>query len=261
MQSLPGQCILFERTSAHAILRLNRPEKLNSLSGEMFEVLSDQLGQLEQDPDLRAVILTGQGDRAFSAGTDILELSSATDSAALSERGQQLCTRIEQFPVPIIAAVNGLAAGGGFELVLACHLRIAASTATFSLPETKLGLMPGYGGTQRLVRELGVGRALEMMLTGRILTSEEASNAGLVNRVVPLSRLLGEALAIADEMAKLSPLSIRSCLRTVIQGLDLSLADGLKLETEVFALLFDTEDVREGTSAFLEKRSPMFRGR
>ena len=252
--------ILIERTPALAILRLNRPEKLNALSSEMFEALGSELSHLENDQDLRAVILTGAGQRAFCAGTDIKELR-AEDASTLSERGQQLCARIENFPVPVIAAINGVAAGGGLELALACHLRLSSANATFSLPETKLGLIPGYGGTQRLARELGVGRALEMMLTGRTLVSEEALKFGLVNRIVSPGLLLSETTSLANEIAQLSPLSIRGCLKAVTLGLDLPLEEGLRLETKIFASLFETEDAREGTRAFLEKRSPVFKGR
>ena len=252
--------ILIERTPVLAILRLNRPEKLNALSNDIFEALGSELSHLEDDNDLRAVILTGAGERAFCAGTDINELRDA-DASMLSERGQRLCDRIENFPVPVIAAINGIAAGGGLELALACHLRLASTEASFSLPETKLGLIPGYGGTQRLARELGVGRALEMMLTGRTLSSEEALAFGLINRIVSPEMLLSETTSLVNEIAQLSPLSIRGCLKAVARGLDLPLEEGLKLETEIFASLFETEDVREGTRAFLEKRSPVFKGR
>jgi len=252
--------ILVDRTPALTIVCLNRPEKLNALSSDVFEALNAELSHLENDNDLRAVILTGSGERAFCAGTDIKELR-GTDASTLSERGQQLCDRIENFPVPVIAAINGIAAGGGLELVLACHLRLASADATFSLPETKLGLIPGYGGTQRLARELGVGRALEMMLSGRTLSSEEALKFGLINRIVSPEILLSETTSLANEIAQLSPLSIRGCLKAVTRGLELSLEEGLKLETQIFASLFETEDAREGTRAFLEKRSPVFKGR
>ena len=255
-----SQQILFERHSTHALLRLNRPEKLNSLSSEMFEALNAHLTELESDEELRVLIITGQGEQAFCAGTDIGELKES-NAAEISERGQHLCNRIESFPVPVVAAINGIAAGGGLELALACHLRIASTQASFSLPETKLGLIPGYGGTQRLTRELGVGPAVEMMLTGKSLTSEEALELGLINRVVPPSQLLSETVSLIDEISKLSPLSIRACLTAVTEGLQLPLEEGLELEKELFASLFETEDAREGLSAFLEKRSPVFKGR
>jgi len=253
--------IIFERTQDIAILRLNRPEKMNSLAREVFEAVHERLGVLEADSALRALILTGEGERAFCAGTDILELNRANDGTEISERGQGLCDRIEKFPVPVIAAINGIAAGGGLELALACHLRIASTNASFSLPETKIGLIPGYGGTQRLTREIGAGRATEMMLTGRTMTSVEALNVGLVNKVVPPADLHSETLSLANQISRLSPLSIRACLKAVTQGMELPLAEGLKLETELFSELFGTEDAHEGTSAFLEKREPVFKGR
>ena len=253
--------VTLERSSLFAFLRLNRPEKLNALSNEMFAAFNEHLDCLEHDNDLRAVIITGEGDRAFCSGTDIAELHDAAVGTTISERGQQLCGRFESLPVPVIAAINGIAAGGGFELALACHLRVASSSATFSVPEIKLGLIPAYGGTQRLTRELGAGPALEMMLTGRSMTSDEALRLGLVSRVVQPSELMSEATSLAKEISELSPLSIRACLEAVIKGLELPLSEGLKLETELFSSLFETEDAREGTSAFLEKRKPVFKGR
>ena len=254
------QQILIERASSYAIISLNRPEKLNSLSSEMFDSLNSHLDHLENDPELRVLIITSAGERAFCSGTDIAELNLANPTE-ISERGQSLCNRIERFPLPVIAAINGIAAGGGLELALACHLRIASNSATFSLPETQLGLIPGYGGTQRLTRELGVGPAIEMMLTGKTMTGEQALESGLVNRLVAASELMTEAISMADEISKLSPLSIRACMKAVTEGLDLPLEEGLKLETGLFISLFATEDAREGLSAFLEKRSPVFRGR
>jgi enoyl-CoA hydratase len=251
---------ILERPSPSiAIIQLNRPEKLNALSSEIFAALNHHLDELTHDTDLRVLLLTG-AQRAFCAGTDISELTSI-DATTLSQRGQRLCNRLETFPVPVIVAVNGIAAGGGLELVLACHLRLASTEATFSLPETKLGLIPGYGGTQRLTRELGVGQALDLMLTGKTITAEAAFEFGLLNRVVPATQLMNETLSLAEDISKLSPLSIKACLKAVTQGLDLSLEEGLKLETELFASLFETEDAREGTRAFLEKRAPVFKGR
>lgn len=259
---MPKPLIIYERRNSFAIIRLNRPEKLNALSREMIAALSDVLKQLENEPELRAVILTGEGERAFCVGTDINELTNLTESEALetSMRGQAVCNQVENLPVPVIAAINGLAVGGGCELALATHIRVASKDAEFSLPETKLGVIPGYGGTQRLAREIGRGRALETMLTGRSISAEEAYGCGLVNRVVDPSMVFGEAQSIAGEIAKLAPLAIRSCLRAVTGGLELPLKQGLALEAEIFASLFATEDMKEGTRAFLEKRSPIFKG-
>jgi enoyl-CoA hydratase len=254
--------ITTERKDAVEIIRLNRPEKFNALSREMIVYLSDIFTKLADDSELRAVILTGTGDQAFCAGTDINELTQLepADAAKVSERGQSLCNQIENFPVPVIAAIDGIAAGGGCELALACHIRIASATAQFSLPETKLGIIPAYGGTQRLKREVGNGRALEMMLTGKTVGADEALQIGLVNRVTSADNLLAAAKSLAGEIAGLAPLAIRACLKAITLGSELALPDGLALETELFAALFATEDMREGTRAFLEKRQPVFKG-
>jgi len=253
--------VIIERRESFTIVRLNRPEKLNALSSEMILALSEIFTNLNTQPELRAVILTGAGDKAFCAGTDVAELAPLDEDHAreTSERGQTLCNQIESCGVPVIAAINGIAAGGGCELVLACHIRIAAPNAQFSLPETKLGVSPGYGATQRLAREIGNGRALEMMLTGRTLNAEEALQFGLINHLAPAGELLAQAESLAGEISKLAPLAIRACLEAVIQGNELPLAEGLALEAKLFAGLFATDDVREGTSAFLEKRQPVFK--
>ncbi len=254
--------ILLERRDQFATVTLNRPEKLNALSRETITALGDAFKSFANDEKLRAVILTGAGDRAFSAGTDLGELIDvpADQAREVADRGQQLCDQIEQTAVPVIAAINGIAAGGGCELALACHLRIAARNARFSLPETKLGLIPGYGGTQRLVRELGRARALELTLLSGAINAEDALKLGLVNQVVESSELLSTAESLASEITKLAPLAIRACLKAVIAGSELPLDQGLAFEAELFASLFATADMREGTRAFLEKRKPNFRG-
>jgi len=262
LQFMSSPHIGFGRSESVAIIHLNRPEKLNTLTWEMILALSDLFANLDQQPELRAVILTGAGDKAFCAGTDIVEIAGLDNDQAreVSERGHALCNQIESCGVPVIAAVNGIAAGGGCELALACHLRLTADNAQFSLPETKLGIIPAYGDTQRLAHEIGEGRALEMMLMGRIVSAEEALRLGLVNRVVPRDQLMTQAVSLASEIAQLAPLAIRACLEAVTEGTRLPLAEGLKLEAKLFASLFATEDVREGTSAFLEKRTPVFKG-
>jgi len=255
--------ITTERRNSIEIIQLNRSDKLNALTRDMILALTDSFKTIEEHSDVRVVILTGSGE-AFCAGTDIAELAATTDhdrAREISERGQVLCNQIENCSVPVIAAVNGIAAGGGCELALACHLRIAATNAQFSLPETKLGVVPAYGGTRRLARELGNGRALEMMLTGRSVPAEQALQFGLINRVTTASDLMKEAELLATEIAKLAPLAIRACLQAVIKGEELPLAEGLRLEAELFASLFTTEDVREGTRAFFEKRQPIFKGK
>lgn len=255
--------VVLELKGALAVVRLDRPEKMNALSRRMLEELGEAFARVELERDVRACILTGAGERAFCAGTDIAELSALDESGALeaARRGQEVCERIERFGVPVIAAVNGLAAGGGCELALSCHLRIASTVAQFSLPETKLGVIPAYGGTQRLARIIGRGRALEMMLTGASMSAIEAERAGLVNRITTPERLLAEAESLAGEIAGLAPLAIRACLEAVTRGIEMPLPEGLALEAKLFSSLFSTEDMREGTSAFLEKRAPVFKGR
>lgn len=259
---MDSSSIITERNDSFKIIRLNRPDKFNALSREMILALSDTFKNIDDDRDLHAIILTGAGDRSFCAGTDIAELTQLDQDCAreVSERGQTICDQIENCGVPVIAAVNGIAAGGGCELALACHIRIASADAQFSLPETKLGIMPGYGGTQRLAREIGQGRALEMILTGRAVIAPEALQIGLINRIAPAGELLGAAESLAREITRLAPLAIRACLAAVIRGAELPLAEGLALEAKLFAGLFDSDDVREGTRAFLEKRQPVFKG-
>jgi enoyl-CoA hydratase len=255
--------INYERRESFAVVRLNRPEKLNAISREMLVELTDIFRKTSDDQELRAIILTAAGNRAFSAGTDLGELIDVTAAEArgVANRGQALCNQIENSPVPVIAAVNGLAAGAGCELALACHIPIASPNSSFSLPELKLGIIPGYGGTQRLTREIGRGRALEIMLTGRSVAADEALRIGLVNRVVPAAALLAEAERLAHEIAQLAPLAIRSCLEAVTRGADMQLEKALDLEAQLFARLFATDDMREGTHAFLEKRKAAFKGK
>ena len=254
--------ISFERQGEIAIVSLNRPDKLNAISRAMLLELIEIFKNAGEDPGLRAIILTGAGDRAFSAGTDLAELINVAGDAALNvaEGGQRLCDYVESCPVPVIAAVNGIAAGAGCELALASHIRIASPTASFSLPEIKLGIIPGYGGTQRLAREVGHGRALEIMLTARSVGSDEAFRIGLVNRIAPAGALLAEAQRLAREIAQMAPLAIRACLQAVTKGTELPLSAGLAMEAELFASLFATSDMREGTRAFLEKRPAVFKG-
>jgi enoyl-CoA hydratase len=260
--SMSSSTILLERRDLISIIRLNRPEKLNALSRETLLELTDIFTTAAGDLSLRAIILSG-GDRAFSAGTDLGQLINvgADEALAVAKHGQALCNLIERSPVPVIAAINGIAAGAGCELALACHLRIAGRSARFSLPETKLGIIPGYGGTQRLARDIGKARALEIILTARTVDAEEALRIGLINRMAPDADVLAEAEKLAAEIVQLAPLAIRACLDAVTRGIELPLAEGLELEAELFASLFATEDMREGTRAFLEKRKPVFKGR
>jgi len=241
---------------------LNHPDKLNALSKELLVRLTELLQTVHNFKHLRVLILTGAGDKAFCAGTDIGELADLNEDEAkqASERGQRVYDLIENSPVPVIAAINGITAGGGFELALACHLRAASDTADFSLPETNSDLIPAYGSTQRLARIIGEGRVNELMIANKKIRAEEALKIGLINRVVPSSQLLNKTESMANEIAKLAPLAVRALLTAVIRGADLPIEDGLKLEAKLFSELFSTEDMREGTRAFLEKRQPNFQG-
>ena len=254
--------VIYEETGTLARVRLNRPRKRNALTGAMLNRLAEIFEGMAKRGDVRVVILSGEGD-AFCAGTDISELESMDEAHARrkAERGQEVCNLIERCAVPVIAEVKGIAAGGGCELALSCHLRVAATSASFSLPETKLGLIPAYGGTQRLARIAGHGRALEMMLAGKIVTAEEALRIGLVNRIARPAQLPVETETLAREISSLAPLAIRACLLAVTRGHDLPLAEGLALEADLFSRLFSTADMREGTRAFLEKRAPVFKGK
>jgi len=255
--------IKVDRQKSWALITFSRPEKLNALSRYMKQELKRILTELESNRDLRALILTGEGERAFCAGTDIADLAALDESNAkeFAREGQSLGSSLESFPVPVIAAINGIAAGGGTELALGCHLRIASSTARFSLPEIKLGIIPGYGGTQRLMRAIGETRAFHMMLTGESISAAQAEQFGLVNKVVEPAQLLSAAQSLANKIAEFSPLAIRACLEAVAQGRELPLSEGLAVEREIFGGLFASEDALEGTRAFLEKRAPTFRGR
>jgi enoyl-CoA hydratase len=255
--------LIYEERGPVAYVRLARPSKRNALTGAMLERLGEIFAGVAARGDLRAVILSGEG-RDFCSGTDIKELGELDEACALRkvELGQKVCERVEMCGTPVIAAVRGAAAGGGCELALACHLRVAARGARFSLPETTLGVMPAYGGTQRLSRAVGGARALAAMLAGESIGADEALRLGLVNRVVEEESLLTEAESLARSIIETSaPLAARACLEAVTRGARMSLEDGLKLEAELFAALFSTEDVREGTRAFLEKRKPDFKGK
>ena len=244
-------------------VRLERPAKRNALTRAMLERLGEIFAGVASRRDLRAVVLSGAGPD-FCAGTDISELVGMDEAAALAKatRGQEVCDAVELCGTPVVAAVQGAAAGGGCELALACHLRVAASGARFRLPETRLGVIPAYGGTQRLARAVGAGRALALMLAGEEVGAGEALRLGLVNRVAEPAGLLAEAEALARSIVETSaPLAARACLEAVTRGARLPVDEALRLEAELFARLFDTEDVREGTRAFLEKRPPIFRGK
>ncbi|MDP2361083.1 MAG: enoyl-CoA hydratase-related protein [bacterium] len=278
-----GTTLLLEIEEGIALLTLNRPASLNALNHALLGELEEAVVQLEQDSQLRAAVLIGAGVKAFAAGADIAELAGldSRGAAGVAARGQGILRRLERLPKPVIAAVNGFALGGGCELAMACHLRLAAPHARFGQPEVNLGLIPGYGGTQRLARLVGRGRATELCLTGAIIGAEEALRMGLVNRVVTAwakdaqgepvrddkgqpvfdrEAFLEAALSLARDILGKAPLAVAGCLAAIDRGFDLPLDAGLAVERDLFAACFGTEDMREGTAAFLEKRPAQFRG-
>ncbi|ADV26810.1 Enoyl-CoA hydratase/isomerase [Pseudoxanthomonas suwonensis 11-1] len=244
-------------------LTIDRPERLNALDRQTLEALDAAFAAAAGDEAVRVVVLTGAGPKAFVAGADIAEMNQLDAIAAreFSLLGQRLMRRIERMPKPVLAAVNGFALGGGLELAMACHLRIAADSARMGQPEINLGLVPGFGGTQRLVRLCGRAAALELCLLGKPIDAARAQQLGLVNRVVPAAELESEVAALAGSLARAAPLALRAILDAVVIGGECALEEGLQFESAQFALLFATEDMREGTTAFLEKRAPQFRKR
>jgi enoyl-CoA hydratase len=246
-----------------AVVTVNRPDKLNALNARTIDELESAFTDLGEDAAVGGVVLTGAGEKAFVAGADISELAAAgpREAREVGLRGQAVFSRIEGLGKPVVAAVNGFALGGGCELALACHVRVASENARLGTPEVKLGIMCGYGGTQRLPRLVGRGRALEMLLTGEMIDAVEALRIGLVNRVVPRERLLPEAAALLKKMLANGPLALRYTLEAVAAGLDQPLSEGLRLEATLFSVLCTTEDMKEGTRAFLEKRPPQFKGK
>ena len=251
-----------ERDDAIALVTINRPKVLNALDSHTLDELRRAALQLRQDDRVRVVILTGAGDRAFVAGADIKELAAQSPSSAREHAlaGQRVFELIENLGKPVLAAINGFALGGGCELAMACTMRLASDTATIGQPEINLGLLPGYGGTQRLPRLVGIGRALEMMLTGVPIDATEAERIGLVNRVVPAAALMDEARALAAMLAQRPPAAARFIVEAVNKGSAMTLVDGCGLEAALFGLAASTDDMREGTRAFLEKRKPSFTG-
>jgi enoyl-CoA hydratase len=254
--------LTFDLTDGIARLTVNRPDKLNALNAIVINELGDAVTRIETDAAVRGVIVTGAGNKAFVAGADINELTEqgVTGGRNRALLGQQVFRRLERCGKPVIAAVNGFALGGGCELAMACHLRIASENAKFGQPEVKLGIAPGYGGTVRLPRIVGKARALELLLTGEMIDAEEARRIGLVNRVVPAERLIPECEALLRSILANGPLAVRACLEAVDAGMDMSLDQALLLEAGYFGVLSATEDMREGTRAFLEKRKPSFKG-
>jgi enoyl-CoA hydratase len=261
--SMTSETLILERDGAVALVTINRPQVLNALNDRVLSDLSAAVEALAADDAVRVVILTGAGEKAFVAGADINELAaqSPVSGRELARRGQALFRRIETMGKPVIAALNGFALGGGCELAMACTFRLAADTAQLGQPEINLGLIPGYGGSQRLPRLVGKDRAMDLILTGRRIGADEAFRIGLVTRVVPAASLLDEARKLAGELAGKAPIAVRYAMDAIERGLDMPFEDACDYEATLFGLVASTEDMREGTRAFLEKRKPAFTGR
>lgn len=252
--------LLLEKDGPLATITFNNPKALNALTVAAFEALERLLAELETDDAVRVVIITGAGDKAFAAGGDINHLASldAAGARAFALLAQRVIDRIEALPKPVIAAINGYALGGGCELAMGCDIRIAADTARFGQPEVKLGIIPGFAGTQRLARLVGKGKAKELVFTGEMIGAEEACRIGLVNRVVPQERLLAETRSLALTMCERSASAIRLSKEAIDQGLEMDFARAARHEADLFALCFTTADCQEGIRAFLDKRPAKF---
>ena len=255
--------LLYEKKDSTVYVTLNRPKVLNALSKAVFSELKAAFEDARDDSSVRGVILTGSGDKAFAAGADISEMSgyTAVEAEEATRRAQGVTEIIENLGKPVIAAVNGFALGGGCELAMACTIRLAVEDAKFGQPEVKIGIMPGAGGTQRLPRLVGKGRALQLILTGGMLTAQEAYRIGLVNEIVPTADLIARAEAILKQIYSNAPLGVKFSIEAVNKGLEASVAEGLLLEASFFGICAGSEDKKEGTSAFLAKRTANFQGR
>jgi enoyl-CoA hydratase len=257
------ETIVYEKKGSIAYVTLNRPKVMNALNHAMWHDLEAAFADTRDDDAVRGVILTGAGDKAFIAGADISELAhvSAVEAEQSSAYGQKVLNLIENLGKPVIAAINGFALGGGCETAMACTIRIASENAKFGQPEVKLGVLPGGGGTQRMPRLIGKGRALQLILTGGMINAAEAYRIGLVNEVVSPAQLIARCEAILNEIFSNAPLAVKFSLKAVNDGMETTIAEGLALEASYFGLCAGTEDKKEGTSAFLEKRKAQFQGR
>jgi enoyl-CoA hydratase len=260
---MPYETLLVDRDGPTAIITINRPKSLNALNAKVFEELLAAFDELEAEPAIRCVIITGAGDRAFVAGADIGELAALKDTTSATQKaraGHRITERLEHSRLPIIMAINGFALGGGLELAMAGDIRIAASTAKLGQPEVSLGIIGGFGGTQRLPRLVGQGMASYLLLTGEMISADEAKQANLVEKVVPPEQLMAEAKRIAALIAGKGPLAVAATKKVIHKGLQTNLHDALEIEAEAFGSIAVTADAREGTRAFLEKRPPNFTG-
>ncbi|HBB25928.1 MAG TPA: enoyl-CoA hydratase [Bacteroidetes bacterium] len=255
--------ILLAQHDGVATITLNRPDKLNALNADLLDALEHTLRHLQADASTHVVVITGSGSKAFAAGADIAQLHAqdAHSGRLFAERGQRVFSLIERFGKPVIAAVNGFALGGGCELAMACHMRFAAESARFGQPEINLGIIPGYGGTQRLPRLVGMAKALELILSGDMITAQEAHRLGLVNRVYPAAELVESTMTFAATLAAKAPLALRACLEATLAAADTSSLEGMHVEASIFGRTCGTVDFTEGTAAFLEKRPAVFTGR
>jgi len=257
------ESILTKKEEGIGWITLNRPHRLNALTSDMIDEIQSALDDYEKDEEIKCIVFTGAGDRAFSAGADVTTFIGLTPTTALdaSLKGQKLFSRLEKIRKPVIASLNGYALGGGLEMALACDFRLASENAELGQPEIKLGLIPGWGGTQRLVRIVGLAKAKELIMLGERITAEEAARIGLVNKVVPKAKLHEETLAFARKFVEGPPVALRLAKDMLNVGTQVPLEVGLKMESEAFGLVFSTKDVMEGVSAFMSKRKPEFKGK
>lgn len=256
------QTLLASLENSIYTITINRPDKLNALNKDVFTDLNTALDEIESNPEIKSVIITGSGSKAFVAGADISEFNSLNkeQAKALAKRGQDIFARIENSSKPIVAAVNGFALGGGCELAMSCHFRVASENAKFGQPEVNLGLIPGYGGTQRLVQLIGKGKAMELLMSAHMIDAKEAKELGLVNYVTTTDTLLEHTRKILDIINSKAPLAVAGCIKAANAVFNESI-DGFTLEIEEFGNTFDTEDMKEGVTAFLEKRKADFKGK
>ncbi len=255
--------ILIKKEEGIGWITLNRPHRLNTLTSEMIDEIHDALDGFEAEKEIKCIVITGAGDRAFSAGADVTAFTGLTPATAVdaSMKGQRLFTRLENFGKPVIASLNGYALGGGLELASACDFRLASENSELGQPETNLGLIPGWGGTQRLVRLVGLAKAKEMIMLGGRISAEEAARIGLVNRIVPKAKLTEETVALARKLADGPPIALKLAKEALNFGTQVPLDIGLRLEAEAFGIVLSTKDVMEGVSAFMSKRKPEFKGK
>lgn len=257
------ETLLFEKKIGYAVITLNRPDKLNALNNQLFSDLSVAVSQISNDSEIHAAIITGSGAKAFAAGADIAELheQNSTSGAEFSKIGQRVFDAIEHLGKPVIAAVNGFALGGGCELALACHIRFAATNAKFGQPEVNLGILPGYGGTQRLTQLVGRAKSAELILSGVIINAEAAEKIGLVNSVHEPAELLEYAEKFVQTIVSKAPLAVHAALQSIIASGELTAEEGMNFESRKFGEICGTQDFKEGTKAFLEKRIAVFTGK